>query len=61
MARQDTVEGAGFYGAEADMWSVGVVAYVVLSGAPAFESSRLEEAIAAGRFTPMTGRRWTKV
>ena len=58
LQRQDTVAGQGNYGKEADLWSVGVLTYVVLSGSPAFPS---DSSIAAGRFTPMTGRRWESV
>mmetsp|Transcript_21790 Transcript_21790/g.49289 ORF Transcript_21790/g.49289 Transcript_21790/m.49289 type:complete len:545 (-) Transcript_21790:267-1901(-) len=48
---------AGEYGKEADMWSVGVIAYVVLSGSPAFVGN-LEQKIPAGEYAPMTGKRW---
>jgi serine/threonine protein kinase len=58
LERQGTVAGQGEYGKAADMWSVGVVAYVVLSGAPAFPGDRLEECISTATFSPMSGRRW---
>mmetsp|Transcript_17085 Transcript_17085/g.20113 ORF Transcript_17085/g.20113 Transcript_17085/m.20113 type:complete len:509 (+) Transcript_17085:122-1648(+) len=61
LQRQNTERGDGEYGKAADMWSVGVVAYVALSGAPAFPGSELEESIAAASFAPMTGRRWKGV
>lgn len=61
LQRQNTIAGQGEYGKAADMWSLGVVAYVVLSGAPAFPGDRLEDAISEGAFTPMTGRRWVGV
>jgi serine/threonine protein kinase len=61
LQRQNTVTGEGEYGKAADMWSVGVVAYVVLSGAPAFPGSELEEAITTAAFSPMVGRRWKGV
>jgi serine/threonine protein kinase len=58
LLRQDTQDGLGAYGAPADCWSVGVVAYVVLSGTPAFPSRTLNEAISAGAFVPMTSQKW---
>lgn len=61
LQRQNTITGEGEYGKAADMWSLGVVAYVVLSGAPAFPSDRLEDAISEAAFTPMAGRRWQGV
>lgn len=61
LERQNTIAGFGEYGKAADIWSAGVVAYVVLSGAPAFPGDRLEDAISMGAFSPMTGRRWHDV
>lgn len=58
LSRQNTVAGAGMYGAEADCWSIGVIAYVVLSGTPAFPSQMLNESISAGEFIPMTSKKW---
>ena len=46
------------YGKQADMWSVGVVSYVVLSGAPAFPGDDLDDKVSRAEFTPMTGKRW---
>jgi len=39
-------------------WYVAVVSYVVLSGAPAFPGDTLDEKVARGEYTPMTGKRW---
>ena len=56
LERQHTVKGTGRYGPEADMWSVGVVLYVLLSGAPPFKTSHINEHLPTGEFTPMEGR-----
>ena len=61
LERQSSSAGEGEYGKEADMWSLGVLAYVVLSGAPAFDGNSMEDKIIQGRFNPMTGKRWDKV
>jgi serine/threonine protein kinase len=58
LSRQNTLAGAGMYGAEADCWSIGVIAYVVLSGTPAFPSQMLNESISTGEFVPMTSKKW---
>lgn len=49
------------YGKEADCWSLGVLAYVLLSGSPAFPTESLEDAVKTASFTPMEGRRWEGV
>uniref|UniRef100_A0A7R9U7E5 Uncharacterized protein n=1 Tax=Pinguiococcus pyrenoidosus TaxID=172671 RepID=A0A7R9U7E5_9STRA len=51
LRRRSTVHGLGRYGREADMWSVGVILYMLLSGAPPFRSDRLERQIATGDYS----------
>ena|SRR5690554_3884404 len=60
LKRQDTVQGAGRYGKAADMWSIGVILYVLLSGSMPFEDQSLYDDIEHARFS-MTGRRWEGV
>ncbi|CAE8643887.1 unnamed protein product, partial [Polarella glacialis] len=46
----DRDEEATGYGQKADMWSLGVVLYVLLSGTPPFEDDGLYEQILQGRY-----------
>lgn len=60
LRRQDTVQGMGRYGKAADMWSIGVILYVLLSGSMPFADENLYDDVANARFS-MTGRRWEGV
>ena len=51
LARQFSVTGAGTYSVEADLWSCGVLLYVLLAGAFPFNADDLERSIPAARYT----------
>jgi len=60
LRRQNTVAGRGRYGREADMWSLGVILYILLSGAPPFDVTSNMESIALSKIQ-FQGERWTCV
>jgi serine/threonine protein kinase len=57
LKRRGTVTGSGRYGMSADMWSLGVVSYILLSGQFPFQEESLFEQIENATYS-LTGKEW---
>ena len=61
LERRYTVRGEGSYSVAADMWSCGVMLYVLLSGEMPWKGNNIDKAIREVKYTPMIGRKWVHV
>jgi serine/threonine protein kinase len=59
LKRRNTISGRGRYGKQADMWSIGVILYVLLSGTPPFEA--VADSVAYGKQIEFPDEFWFDV
>mmetsp|Transcript_9525 Transcript_9525/g.10853 ORF Transcript_9525/g.10853 Transcript_9525/m.10853 type:complete len:654 (-) Transcript_9525:424-2385(-) len=58
------VLGGSYHGGESDMWSLGVICYMLLSGRAPFDGKnddQIRQAIESGKAPKMTGKRWERI
>ena len=60
LKRKSSVAGTGRYGMSADMWSVGVILYILLSGTFPFEEDNLFDQIQNAEYS-FTGSEWSNI
>lgn len=60
LKRKNSTRGMGRYGAAADMWSLGVILYILLSGSFPFEEDRLFDQIEGAQYS-LSGAEWLHI
>ena len=61
LERRHTIRGEGSYSVAADMWSCGVILYVLLSGEMPWRGNDIDRCIRSAKFSPMIGRKWASI
>lgn len=61
LERRHTIRGEGSYSVAADMWSCGVILYVLLAGEMPWKGQDTDRSIREAKFTPMIGKKWASI
>lgn len=61
LQRRHTIRGEGSYSVAADMWSCGVIMYVLLSGEMPWRGHDIDRCIRDAKYTPMIGKKWIAI
>lgn len=61
LERRHTIRGEGSYSVAADMWSCGVILYVLLSGEMPWRGHDIDRCIRDAKYSPMIGRKWISI
>lgn len=60
LRRKDTIMGTGRYGQSADMWSIGVILFILLSGVFPFDEENLYDQIGKAKYS-FEGSQWRNI